>query len=62
MFTDLQPRPLSPEEDEELINHYRNKDYKAPLPRKFGTLFEGARRGCSENGELHLGKSGKVVH
>jgi len=43
-------------EDEELVNHYRNKNYVAPVPRKWETLHEGARRGCSDEGELRLGK------
>ena len=57
VFSDLCPRPSNPLENEELIKHYTNKDYKAPLPSKYETLFEGPRRGCSEEGELIIGKS-----
>ena len=46
----------NPEEDEELVKYYQNKNFVAPLPRKLETLFEGSRRGFSKEGELNLGK------
>lgn len=55
----LELKQFEPEnllEDEELVNHYRNKNYVAPVPKKLETLHEGARRGCSDEGELRLGK------
>ena len=55
----LELKQFEPEnllEDEELVNHYRNKNYVAPVPKKWETLHEGARRGCSDEGELRLGK------
>lgn len=58
VFNDLkkQVEIEKPEEDEELVNYYKNKNFVAPVQRKFETIFEGSRRGFSEEGELNLGK------
>lgn len=47
----------NPEDDEELVALYRNKNFVPPAPRQFETLFEGPRRGLSEEGELLLGRN-----
>ena len=52
----------NPEEDEELVKYYQNKNFVAPLPRKFETVRRFPTRvqrgGRTESGE----RIGQKVH
>ena len=56
LFRDLQTIERL-EDDPALVSLYQNKNYQPPPKRTFETLFEDAKRGFSEDGQLALGKA-----
>jgi len=57
IFLDLASSQESLEQNEQIRNLYQNKDFQAPTPRDFETIFEAAKRGLSDDGSLMLGKN-----
>ena len=57
IFQDLASSQEALMQNEQIRNLYQNKNFQAPSPRDFETIFEDYRRGLTEDGSLVLGKS-----